>query len=136
MLFKKLTNRLASHAKTIFLVDGIGAAASAFFLGIILTTFESFFGMPKSILIPLSLIAAIFAVYSFSCYFFVKRNPQRFLRIIAFSNIIYCLVTGGMIIRVYEQLTPIGFGYFLGEIVLILSLVFLEFKVLKQKTPF
>lgn len=135
MLLRNFANRLASQPKTIFLIDGIGAAVSAFFLGIVLTAFEPFFGMPKWILIFLSSIAVLFATYSFSCYFFVKRNSQRFLQIIAFSNFIYCLVTSGMIVGFYEKLTSIGLGYFLIEIALIFSLVFLEFKVLKQKTP-
>lgn len=132
MPFGKLFQSLSANPKKVFLIDGIGAAVSAFFLGILLTTFQEYIGMPECILIPLSLIAAVFAIYSFSCFFFIKQKSPLFLRIIAFSNLIYCLLTGGMVVLFRDQLTSLGFCYFLAETGLILGLVFLESKVLKQ----
>ena len=132
ILFEKLTKHLTTHPRKVFLIDGIGAAISAVFLGILLISFQEYIGMPECILIFLSFIAAIFAVYSFSCFLFIKQKSPLFLRIIACSNLIYCLLTGGMVVYFQDQLTPLGFCYFLAEIGLILGLVFLEFKVLKQ----
>lgn len=132
MLFQKFFQSLSANPRKMFLIDGIGAAVSALFLGILLNSFQEYIGMPEYILIPLSLIAAVFAIYSFSCFFFIKQKSPLFLRIIAFSNLIYCLLTGGMVVSFQDQLTALGFCYFLAEIGLILGLVFLEFKVLKQ----
>lgn len=135
ILFGKLTKHLAKQPRKIFLIDGIGAAISAFFLGIVLTTFQKHIGMPKWILMILSLIALLFAAYSLNCFFWAKQNHRFFLRIIACSNLLYCLITAGMIAIFQNQLTIFGWCYFLAEMALILGLVFLEFRVLKQKTP-
>lgn len=129
MLFRKLANRLASQPKTIFLIDGIGAAVSAFFLGIVLTAFEPFFGMPKWILVPLSLIAATFAVYSFSCYFFASRRWSQLLFIISLLNFTYCFVTAGFLIQSFRQLSNIGQAYFTLEIFIILTLAVIELRI-------
>ena len=40
-----ILDKLSSSPKKIFLLDGLGAALSAFFLGVILVRFETFFGM-------------------------------------------------------------------------------------------
>ncbi len=135
ILFEKLTKHLAAQPGKMFLIDGVGALVSAFFLGFVLTSFQAHIGMPIYILTFLSLIALLFAVYSLISCLWVKQNHRFFLRIITYANFIYCLITGGMIIIFQNQLTLIGFCYFLVEIFLILSLVFLEFRLLKQKTP-
>ncbi|WP_300664350.1 hypothetical protein [Fluviicola sp.] len=128
-LFGKLTKRLAAKPKLIFLIDGIGAAVSAFFLGIVLTAFERFFGMPKCILTPLSFVALIFAVYSLCCYFFARRNWPRLLFLIGVLNVIYCLFTSAFLLQFLNQLSAIGVTYFIFEILIILTLASIELRI-------
>ncbi len=135
MPFRKLFQTIQTDLRKMFLIDGIGALVSAFLLGIILTMFQEYIGMPTWILTILSLIALLFAIYSLNCFFWVKQNQRFFLRIIACFNFSYCLITAGMLVIFRNQLTLLGFTYFLGEIIFILGLVFLEFNLLKQKTP-
>jgi hypothetical protein len=114
--------------KRLFLLDGLGAFVTAMLLAGILIPFQDFFGMPLLALEILLLFALVFACYSFSCFFFLKKNWQVFLRIIATANGLYCCLTAFFVICYFERLTVLGLCYFLVEMVVILSLVFLEMK--------
>lgn len=123
-------NKLILNPKKIFLIDGFGAFLTAFFLFIILTTFNKYFGMPVSTLNILCIIALAFSVYSFCCYFLVKNNWQPFLWAISIANLLYCCVTTGLVIYNYPGLTGLGISYFTIEIILVCGLVFLEITAL------
>lgn len=129
-MIKQLIKKASSNPRQLFLIDGLGALVTAFLTGVILVYFESFFGMPKNVLIPLALVACVFAVYSLSCYFFVNENWRRFLKIIAVANLLYCFATTGFVIAYFEQLTIFGILYFIGEIIIVVTLVSIEWKVL------
>ena len=112
----------------LFLLDGLGACVTAMLLAGILIPFQEFFGLPLSALEVLLLFAVVFAFYSLSCFFFLKKNWQIFLRIIATANGLYCCLTAFFVIFYFERLTVLGLCYFLVEMMIILSLVFLEMK--------
>jgi len=112
------------NAKQLFLLDGVGAVVTALMLGVVLTTFQSTFGMPTDILVGLALIAAGFAAFSLTCHF-RDKGPAHLL-VIAAANSAYCVVTLGLVLTLHEDLTWLGMAYFLGEIVIILGLVALE----------
>ena len=117
------------NPKQLFLIDGIGALLSAFFLGVVLVRFEAFIGLPGQILRILALLPCLFAIYSFSCYFFRKGNWSILLSIIAIANLLYCVLTLGILIMYAESLTKLGWLYFLVEIVIIVILVTFELRV-------
>ncbi|ULQ51769.1 hypothetical protein [Flavihumibacter fluvii] len=125
-LFSKLT----VSTKRIFLIDGIGALLTAFLLLAILRTFNEYFGMPLNALDFLSVIALIFSVYSFCCFFLIKNNWRLFLQVIIIANLLYCFLTAGLVIFYYPQLTILAVIYFLLEIVVVFCLVFFEINVL------
>lgn len=135
MLFQKLFQSLSANPRKIFLIDGIGAAVSACFLGILLISFQEYIGMPTWALTILSLIALLFAIYSFSCFFWVNQNQRFFLRIIAFSNFIYCLITSLFLIQFFKQLSNIGLVYFIFELLIILTLTSIEFRICRDSEP-
>lgn len=114
--------------KSIFLVDGIGALVSAILLGMVLTRLESFFGLPKNVLYVLSGMAVLLAVYSFTNAAVKPNNPAARLRLIAVANLCYCLLTVVLLIAFYTKLTIYDLLYFVGELLFILSLVYLELK--------
>ena len=120
---------IIADPKKIFLVDGIGALLSAFFLGVVLVQFEDSVGVSKDILICLSLAAMVMAVYSLSCYFRFPTKWRLFLKAIAIVNLLYCCVTIGLILLDGETLTILGYLYFIIEILIVVSLVFVELKV-------
>jgi hypothetical protein len=128
MLFRK---KLEFTPK-LFLIDAVGALLTAFLLGVVLSNFQYYFGMPKEILKPLAITAFIFCIYSFSCYFLLKRNWRSFLKAIALANLLYCLCTSILIVLFFEDLTILGLVYFIGEIAVVGILVFVELSVVKK----
>lgn len=123
-----MLDHLSFSAKKLFLIDAIGAVVSAFFLGIVLIRLNELVGMPVATLKLLAVIPCFFMVYSFGCYFLLKRNHPTFLRIIAMANLLYCFLTMGLLVKHFEELTSLGFFYFVVEILIILVLVYFEFK--------
>lgn len=124
--------RIYKNPIEIFLIDCIGAFLTAILLGLVLLNFQEYFGMPSEILIPLASIAMVFCIYSLSCYLLLKRNWKPYLKIIALANLLYCAVTATLLLVFYSQLTILGVLYFIGEIVMVLALVYFEFKLLKS----
>jgi hypothetical protein len=116
------------NPKRLFLIDGFGALSTAALLFFLLAEFEYMFGMPKAILHILSFVAILFSCYSFSCFLIVTQKWKPFLLLIAIANAIYCLLTSGLIIYHYSQLTKLGLMYFIGEIAIIIILVYVEIR--------
>lgn len=112
--------------KKFFLIDGFGALVTTMMLFFVLASFQSYFGMPLNVLYWLASAAACFALYSFGCYFFLKGNWKPFLSAIAVANAAYCIVTLILIFKLRDDLTILGITYFMGEILLVMALVRLE----------
>ncbi len=125
----KIIKQLSLMPKKLFLIDSLGALVTAFFLFIVLKDFNEYFGMPITILNYLSSIAACLCIYSITCFVIIKKNWIPFIRIISTANILYCILTIGLIILYQSQLTIFGKAYFLGEIAIILGLVYIELNV-------
>ena len=119
-------------AKTIFLIDGLGAVTTALLLLTVLRVYEKYFGMPADILVLLSTIAFIFALYSFTCYLFIDKTSPRFLLPIIIANLTYCFLTLGLIVYNYDRLTYLGIAYFIVEIVIVYGLICFEYKIFKK----
>ena len=125
---KKLFSIIKSHPKYLFVVDAIGAIVSAFLLFFVLRTFYQNFGISKTALNKLSLIAFLFSIYSASCFFLLKNIWKPFLFFIGFLNLGYCFLTSVVVLDNYQTITMLGFTYFVTEIILILLLAIVELK--------
>lgn len=124
MILQKLVNKITP--RQLFLLDSIGALLTATMLGFVLPMFQEYFGMPVDTLHTLSIIAVCFFLYSLLCYI---SNPQQwkpFLKIIATANALYCCLTTTLVIYYHAQLTTLGWIYFIQEILIIVSLVYIE----------
>lgn len=119
--------------KNIFLLDSSGALLTTILLYFVLRNFNEFFGLSKNVFELLSMLALIFFIYSINCYFFVKRNWKSFLKIICMANILYCVLTLGIIIYHYQSISFFGIAYFLAEIVVITGIVHLEIKSVNKR---
>ncbi len=126
---KDTIDSFSRKPKALFLLDGLGAALTTFSLFFVARHYHDYFGMPINILTYLSEIGLVYFAYSMSCYFLLKNTWSPFLRIIAFGNFLYCILTMSLLYSYYSNLTLIGLTYFLGEILIILLLVCIEFKV-------
>ncbi|MEL6340044.1 MAG: hypothetical protein AAFQ65_09050 [Myxococcota bacterium] len=116
--------------KRIFLIDSIGAVTTAVVLGVLLRRFESLFGMPAQVLVPLAWVAVAFSIYSLTCY--VRELGAPFLFGIAAANTAYCLATLTLIVSLRHSLTWLGVAYFVGEIAIVMSLVAIEVHVARS----
>lgn len=125
---KQLVHNLRLNPRRIFLIDGLGACLTALVFFCLLIPFHQLIGMPEPVLQILFLIAVIFAVYSLSCFFFLKNNHRYFLRIIAAGNCLYCCLTLFFVLAYFRELHIIGLIYFLLEMAVIAGLVYLEIK--------
>ncbi len=112
----------------IFLIDGFGALLSALFLWII-SNYEHIFGISQNIIFSLLILPILFSVYSFYNYFFIKKNWQLFLKIIAILNIFYCILTLFLVVLHFNSLTFLGVLYFVLESVIIIILASIELKI-------
>ena len=113
------------------LIDGIGALVTALLLSQVLARFESFFGMPPAVLWPLAGIAFCFALYSFASHWLGGKHAATLLKGIMAANLLYCVATS-ILLGVYrEALTGWGLAYFIGEIIVVLCLVWVESRSLK-----
>lgn len=128
-ILRNITNQLKGKPSTLFLIDGLGALITAFSLFIVLQYFNKYFGVPSLILTYLSVIAACLCIFSTTCFFFLKGNWARFIRGISIANLLYCILTMGLLIVHYPQLTILGTTYFLVEIVVVCGLVYIELNV-------
>lgn len=124
---------ILSNPKRLFLFDSLGALLSAFLLGVILPSFESLFGMPSKVLYGLATLACLFAIYSFWNHARFKENWRPYLRGIAVVNLLYCCLTAALVIYFRQELTTWGLLYFLQEMVVIITLVVIEFRVAFRK---
>jgi len=127
-----MIDKLTSNPKQLFLIDGFGALLTAFFLVVILAGFEDRFGMPRSVLYGLSLAVSIYAIYSFSCYFFLRSKWRPYLKAIAMANLLYCLITIALVFCFYQSLTILGLIYFFLEVIVICGLVIIEWRVAEK----
>jgi hypothetical protein len=124
----KFMLNLLSNPKKVFLIDAIGALLTALSLFGFIAQFNTYIGMPKNILQILSAGAFCLFIYSISCNLLIKSNFKSFLLIIIILNLTYTVISTALIIDFYNQLTVLGFTYFILEIVIILFVVYLEYK--------
>ena len=123
-----LIEKFRKQPRQLFLVDAWGAVLSAFLLGIVLVRLQAFFGMPQTVLYGLSLVACTFATYSFVCYWCRPQHWRFYLSIIATANLMYCCVTVGLVLYLHQALTIWDHLYFIGELPILASLIYIEFK--------
>lgn len=134
MISENLLSQFASNPKQLFLVDGFGALLSAFLLGVVLVQLESYFGIPRNTLYFLALLPCFFAAYDFYCYSKTSKNLSTSLKIIAFSNLIYCFLSIGLAVYHFSVITALGWAYILLEILLLIFLIVLEIRLANKWT--
>lgn len=125
----KGTETYLASVRRLFLIDALGALTTAFMLGLVLTHFQVYFGMPRNVLQLLALVAVAFFVYSFACYLRLPEKWRVFLWGIAVANLLYCVLTLSLVVYWYGQLTPLGILYFAGEALIIVVLAITELRV-------
>lgn len=128
----KLIARLTEKPQTLFLIDALGAFLSAFFLFLIVLQWSQYFGIPKQALACLVVIAICLCMYSAICFLVLNGAWRPFICIMGIANLLYCVLTIGLLVKYAPLLTKIGAIYFGIEIVIICGLVYIELYVAKE----
>lgn len=128
----KIITTLAKQPRQVFLIDALGALLTCFLLGVLLIWLQEYIGLSTNTLYKLAIIPIFFAVYSFSCFFFLEKNWSPYLKVIAVLNILYC-VTTAILIFTSTEITPFGITYFLLEIIIVLAIAFIELQIAKKQ---
>lgn len=129
LILKHLISNVELNPQKLFLIDGVGAILSAFLVGVVLTKFERIFGIPPETLYFLAVIPLFFALYDLYGYQSKNQKIGLLLKGIATLNLIYCLISIGLIIHHFDTITVLGWIYILIEIIIVLILAIIEFKV-------
>ena len=124
----KIVDIFIKKPSLLFLTDAIGAFTTSFLLFVVLRNLDTYFSMPDATLKILAAVAAVFFIYSISCFFFLKEKWAFFIRIIMILNMLYCLSTLGLLLLNYSSLTVFDLIHFLGEVMIISALVMIEFR--------
>ena len=120
---------LKLKAKQFFLADAIGALLSAVMLGIVLVNLQHLIGLPLQHLYLLAGLALLFFTYSIFNYLRMSDNWSRYLKIIAWTNLLYCLFTFAVVAYYFQDIQRLGMIYFGLEILVIIFLASIELKL-------
>ncbi len=126
---RSLLQKFETNPKFLFLTDGVGAMVSAFLLGVILVRFEAIFGIPKSMLFLLAILPLFFAMFDFYAFKSAPDRYSRYFKVIASLNVAYCFLSIGLAFYHSEVVTYWGWGYIIGEVMIISVLIYLELKM-------
>ena len=119
------------EAKDIFLLDGSGAVISAILTGIIMPIFYAHIGLPIWLMHSLAIIPILYAIFSISCYLLVKEYKPWMFKAIITANLLYCIITFALIVG-YRGLSVLGKTVLFLEILTVIGVVLLEFRVYKK----
>ena len=61
-------------------------------------------------------------------YLLIKENWKPYLKIIAYTNLIYCGLTLGLTLYFNRELTNLGLIYFFSELAVLITLAIIELK--------
>ena len=125
----KVITELMEYPRRLFIIDGFGALLSTFMLGFVLVRFQLLIGIPRPVLYTLAIFPLIFFVYDVYGYYSHKINAALLLRGIALMNIAYCCISLVLAVLHLKLITAIGWAYLLFEIIVVLFLATIEYRV-------
>jgi hypothetical protein len=126
-----MLQKLIQNPKLVFLLDALGALLTSTLIGGLLVAYQSYIGLSFTWLYILASIAALLTIYSSACAALIKRKWKPFLLIIISANSLYTCLTATLIIVNYKEFTALGLTYFIGEIFVLLGVIWIEIKTLK-----
>ncbi len=114
-----------------FRIDGLGAILSSLLL-LVMTKWPQVFGMPRTVLFALLPFALAFAAFSLGCTWFRPLRWKPLLATIATANLLYAMVTLVLVYVYFDQLTLLGRGVLIAEVVVILVIVHAEVRLVRH----
>jgi hypothetical protein len=129
-MLQLLQGYIQPKPKRIFLIDGIGAFLTVICLLAILTVVNPYFGMPDKWVRIFLFIAMTYFIFSLGCFALLGHHWKPYLKMIILGNIGYCILTLSLMGCYYPILTIFDFGFFLLEVLVLIYLASVEYKLL------
>lgn len=119
---------------SLFLLDGIGALVSALMLGYVLPhpLYYDLIGMPVGVMHGLATVAVIFAGYSLTCRWRIANYKPIWLKTIIAGNSLYSLLTIALMFIYSSQMTVLGSIYFTAELIVLVIIILIEVRGLRE----
>ncbi len=130
-LTDQMLQKLINNPKSVFLFDAMGALLTSTLIGGLLVTYQSYIGLSFTWLYILASIAAVFTIYSSSCAVLIQKKWRPFLKVIITANALYACLTTALIIMYSQEMKGLGIAYFIGEIFVLIGVIWIEIKTLK-----
>ena len=111
--------------QNVFLIDAVGAAMSAISTGILLPQFDQWTGIPHSVSFPLSVLGVLYAVFSASCFLFLKQMISSMLAAIIVANSIYFAIALFLGLAL-DEITLWGRLFLFAEALILFGMIFFE----------
>lgn len=106
--------------RQVFLADAAGAFCTTLILSVGLVQVSHALALEKSTLYFLAIVAALLLTYSFSIYIFKPPAWPIYMKVIAFANGGYCLITWSILFQAQPSL--VAWIYFSGETAIVLAI--------------
>lgn len=119
----------ANQLRRICLIDGTGAASSAFGMAVVTVLPQVWFGLPKIATLLLCLAAVGFAINSLRCWKSKQAALGRSLVQIGILNLSYCAAALILALIYRTELQPIMVAYLAFEGLIIVPLSIYEIKL-------
>lgn len=120
--------------RQLFLIDAAGGLLSAIMLGVVLVRLQAWVGIPTSVLYTLAVFPLVFMVYDLVCYWVGGTARPTLMKIIAYLNFGYCGLSISAAMQHRSEITMLGWGYVLVEILILILLASYELKIARRES--
>lgn len=117
--------------RDLFLIDAAGAFVSTLLSALVLPQFSSFLGIDSWILRALACVAFAFLIYDLIIYFALNIIRPWMVKTVIALNLSYCLLST-LLILFLPGLSLYGLAALLMEIVVVISVVAFEYRILRR----
>lgn len=124
-----MKNYFIQNPKRIILLDGVGAAFSLLVLLVLFFFFQEEVGFSNDVFLLLIITAVSIVAFDAFCYFHVDPPYQRYILVMALSNVAYSVFTAVGLVYHADQISLFTWIYFSLEIIILAFLVSLELRV-------
>ncbi len=107
--------------RQVLILDACGASTTALMIYVLLVREIIRTGLPNWLLMLLAGMAVGFASFDGFAYF-IYNNARQALLVISGLNLLYCLVVLATLVVYRNELTVLGFAYFMIEVAIVMSL--------------
>lgn len=125
----QLIARLAANPKQLFMLDSAGGYLSASVPLIILWACEAHFGLPRELLIVMSLTGFLYGSYSLICALSIRSRWLPFLKMLVGGNSIYLLSLMAFTVINISSLSQPGLAYLVIDHLVLISVIVVELAV-------